>query len=83
MQKWQKGTNSRVQSTSLSHLRSWYCRAYANIPEDSPKRVKSHKMQPRAFAGHLVGYQGENGHLFRVYNPPRHRIPILPPSNYI
>jgi hypothetical protein len=25
-------------------------------------------MKPRSWVGHLVGYEGENGHIYRVYN---------------
>ncbi|KAJ5257332.1 hypothetical protein N7524_008888 [Penicillium chrysogenum] len=29
----------------------------------------SEKLGARAFRGHLIGYEGENGHIFKVWNP--------------
>ncbi|KAJ5752248.1 hypothetical protein N7520_009165 [Penicillium odoratum] len=72
MEMWRKGMDDRDQTTSLDHLRIWFCKAYVNVPPE--KRVKSRKMLPRAWAGHLVGYRGENGHLYRIYDPIANKI---------
>lgn len=57
---------------SLAFLRVWYSKAYVTIPPEL--RVQSAKMAPRAFIGHLVGYEGQNGHVYRIYNPQTRRI---------
>ncbi|OQD64944.1 hypothetical protein PENDEC_c109G01477, partial [Penicillium decumbens] len=72
LEKWRHDLGMRELPTTLSHLRAWYCAAYVNIPPE--KRVKAMKMKPRAWAGYLVGYEGENGHLFRIYNPASRKI---------
>lgn len=67
MEQWNKGMKIRQHQTSLAHLQAWYCKAYVNIPPE--KRIKSKKMRPHAWLGYLVGYTGEHGHLFKIYDP--------------
>ena len=45
-----------------------------NIPLE--KQPKAFKMKPCAWIGYLVGYEGENGHLFRIYDPAKNRVSI-------
>lgn len=46
----------------LGHLRVWGCRAYVHEPV-------SGKLDPRAWAGILVGYEGFNRRCYRIYDP--------------
>jgi hypothetical protein len=43
-----------------------------NIPPE--KRTKTTKMGACAWAGYLVGYEGENSHLYRIYNPAAKKV---------
>ena len=45
-----------------------------NIPPE--KRPKAFKMKPRAWISYLVGYKGENGYLFRIYDPAKNKVSI-------
>ncbi|KAI0992415.1 hypothetical protein K3495_g15770, partial [Podosphaera aphanis] len=54
----------------LSHLRVLGCKVYVQIPVE--KRALSHKLDPRAEIGILVGYEG--AHIFRIYIPSRHTV---------
>lgn len=76
VQAWRESIGHRLADIQhdLSFLRVWYSRAYVNIPPE--KRKKSDKMAPRAWIGHLVGYEGDNGHLYRIYNPRKKTISI-------
>ena len=60
------------ENVSLSFLRVWYAKAYVHIPKE--KRVQSQKMEARAWIGHLVGYEGDNGHIYRIYDPKTKRV---------
>ena len=60
------------ENVSLSFLRAWYAKAYVYIPKE--KRVQSQKMEARAWIGHLVGYEGDNGHIYRIYDPKTKKV---------
>ena len=66
--------NLRNQPSSLAYLRVWFCRMYVYIPKDHPSRVKSEKIAPRAWIGNLVGYKGENGYIYRIWNPKKRKV---------
>ena len=66
MEIWRIDLSLRDQPTTLADLRIWYSRAYVNMPPE--KRIKAMKMSPRACIGHLVGYEGGNRPLYRVYD---------------
>lgn len=70
---WRKQLNMRTpDNATLSFLRTWYAKAYVHIPKE--KRIQSQKMEARAWIGHLVGYEGDNGHIYRIYNPKTRRV---------
>ena len=70
---WRKQLNIRTpDNATLSFLRTWYAKAYVYIPKE--KRIQSQKMEPRAWIGHLVGYEGDNGHVYRIYNPKTRKV---------
>ena len=70
---WRKSLNMRSpENVSLSFLRTWYAKAYVHIPKE--KRVQSQKMEARAWIGHLVGYEGDNGHIYRIYDPKTKKV---------
>ena len=54
-------------NASLDFLRTWYAKAYVHIPKE--KRIQARKMDPRAWIGHLVGYDSDGGYIYRIYNP--------------
>jgi hypothetical protein len=37
------------------------------IPKE--KRVQSQKIEARAWISHLVRYEGDNGYIYRIYDP--------------
>ncbi|RCI14375.1 hypothetical protein L249_6026, partial [Ophiocordyceps polyrhachis-furcata BCC 54312] len=51
----------------ISHLHAWGCTAYVTKPKE--KIVRSEKMAPRAWKGHLVGIEGLHGHIFKIWLP--------------
>jgi hypothetical protein len=53
----------------IEYLRVYGCRAYVRIPD--PRRQKGAKFDERAYQGILVGYEGQNGHIYRVYVPKK------------
>lgn len=53
--------------TSIKHLQIWGTRCYKHIPKED--RVQAEKLGPRATTGHLIGYEGENGHIFKIWDP--------------
>ncbi|KAJ9480916.1 hypothetical protein VN97_g12603 [Penicillium thymicola] len=70
---WRQSLNLRSpDNVSLSFLRAWYAKAYVHIPKE--KRVQSRKMDARAWIGHLVGYEGDNGHIYRIYDPKTKKV---------
>lgn len=64
---WQEGLGLGETKVNLKHLRAWGSIVFTYIPKET--RVQSEKSRPRAFRGHLIGYEGENGHIFKVWNP--------------
>ena len=72
LQLWREELNLPNPTTSLHHIRVWGSKAYRHIPQED--RVQAQKMDPRAMVGHLVGYEGEHGHLFKVWVPSENRV---------
>ena len=58
--------------TSIKHLQIWGTRCYKHIPKED--RVQARKVAPRAFIGYLVGYEGDNGHIYKVWLPDERKI---------
>ncbi|KAJ6118841.1 hypothetical protein N7471_013461 [Penicillium samsonianum] len=73
---WRKAMNLRgdESTVNLSFLRVWYSKAYVHKPKET--RIQSMKMDPRAWIGYLVGYEGDNGHCYRIYNPTTKKVSI-------
>ncbi|OQD78931.1 hypothetical protein PENANT_c071G04033 [Penicillium antarcticum] len=67
IQVWREMLGIENAKPSLTHLRPWGSIAYVHIPKS--KRVQSRKMAPRATKGHLMGYVGDHGHQFKVWDP--------------
>jgi hypothetical protein len=61
-------------SSTTDHLRVIGCRAFVNIPEQ--RRVASRKLEARAEAGTLVGFEGTTN--YRVYIPQRRTVVVTP-----
>ncbi|KAI2967818.1 hypothetical protein CBS147482_10946 [Aspergillus niger] len=59
-------------NASLDFLRVFGCRAYQHIPQED--RVASQKMGPRAKVGYFVGFDGDNGHVYYVWDPISDKI---------
>ncbi|KAI2732949.1 hypothetical protein DTO013E5_10235 [Penicillium roqueforti] len=59
---------------SLKHLRPWGTTVYVHIPKE--KRVQARKAAPRSWKGHLMGYEGDNGHILKIWNPETRKITI-------
>ena len=57
----------RKHQPFMGHLRVLGCKTYVLIPQEL--RQRSHKLEPRAEIGILVGYEGE--HIYRVWIPGR------------
>jgi len=66
------GWNESQAKTSIKHLQIWGTRCYKHIPKED--RVQAEKMEPRAFIGYLVGYEGDNGHVYRIWDPKKRKI---------
>ncbi|OQE20280.1 hypothetical protein PENFLA_c012G03144 [Penicillium flavigenum] len=72
---WRKAMNLRGEdAANLSFLRVWYSKAYVHQAKET--RVQSMKMDPRAWIGFLVGYEGDNGHCFRIYDPKTKKVTV-------
>jgi len=61
-------------SSTTDHLRVIGCRAFVNIPEQ--RRVASRKLEARAEAGTLVGFEGTTN--YRVYIPQQRTVVVTP-----
>ncbi|KOS45318.1 hypothetical protein ACN38_g3735 [Penicillium nordicum] len=61
-------------ATNLSFLRVWYSKAYVHKPKEI--RTQAMKIDPRAWIGYLVGYEGDNGHCYRIHNPTTKKITV-------
>ena len=59
-------------SISTKHLQIWGTRCYKHIPKED--RVQAEKMGPRAVIGHLVGYEGDNGHIYQIWIPEKNKV---------
>jgi len=57
---------------NISYLRHHGTTAYVHIK--GPESVQSRKLAPRAKKGCLVGYEGNNGHIYRVWIPAENKI---------
>ncbi|OXV08824.1 hypothetical protein Egran_03413 [Elaphomyces granulatus] len=67
LQLWRDELRLANDVPSLSHLKVWGAKAYIHIPSED--RVKSLKMLPRAKIGRLVGYEGDHGHVYKIWMP--------------
>jgi Reverse transcriptase (RNA-dependent DNA polymerase) len=74
LQKFRKdlGHDNSKSSTSIKHLQIWGTRCYKHIPKED--RVQARKAAPRAFIGYLVGYEGDNGHIYKVWLPNERKV---------
>jgi transposase InsO family protein len=72
IQVWRENLNIINAKPSLTHLRPWGSKAYAHIPK--AKRVQSEKMAARAIEVRVMGYVGDHGHQFKVWDPKTGRI---------
>jgi hypothetical protein len=52
------------QQSAVEHLHVYGCRTYVRIPDE--RRQKGAKLEERAYQGILVGYEHQNGHIYRV-----------------
>ena len=67
-------THERSVKPFIRHLRAFGCVAYVHLKGSRvglEKPGKSQKMNPRAVKGHLVGYEGLRGHLFKIWLPEK------------
>jgi hypothetical protein len=60
------------QEISLDHIRIWGSKVYIHTHEED--RVQAEKTVPRTFLGHLVGYEGDNGHVYKVWVPSTNQV---------
>lgn len=72
VQKWREHYGVSNPKPPLDYLRVYGCRAYIHIPQAD--RVQSMKMADRANVGYLVGYEGDHGHIFKVWIPENNRV---------
>jgi hypothetical protein len=73
MEKWNNSLQLREAGLiDLGFLRVWFSKAYVHIPKE--QRVQGKKMEPRAWIGYLVGYEGNNGHIYRIYDPSKRQV---------
>src|SRR6202161_2620864 len=66
------GWSESQAKTTIKHLQIWGTRCYKHIPKED--RVQAEKMGPRAMIGYLVGYEGDNGHVYRIWDPKKRKI---------
>ncbi|KAJ5162774.1 uncharacterized protein N7500_004604 [Penicillium coprophilum] len=59
---WRKELNVPNPEPASKHLRPWGSTAYVHISR--AQRTQAQKAAPRALKGTLVGYEGDNGHIF-------------------
>ena len=57
---------------NILYMRCHGTTAYVHIK--GPESIKSKKLAPRAKKGRLVGYEGNNGHIYRVWIPTENKI---------
>lgn len=69
---WREDLGLPNPHVTLSHIRIWGSRAYKHIPKED--RTHSDKMGPRALVGHLVGYEGDSGHLYLFWDPATDKV---------
>ena len=61
----------------IRHLRAFACVGYVHLKgchKGLEKPKKSQKMAPRAVKGHLVGYEGLRGHIFKIWIPEQNIV---------
>ena len=61
-------------TTNLSFLRVQYSKAYVHQAKET--RVQGMKIDPRVQIGFLIGYEGDNRHYFRIYNPKTKKVTV-------
>lgn len=55
---------------SIGHMRAYGCKCYPLRGESTYPKLQ--RLEPRAYIGYLIGYDGTN--IYRVWIPSRHRI---------
>jgi hypothetical protein len=73
IEKWNNSLQLREAGLiNLGFLRVWFSKAYIYIPKE--QRVQGKKMEPRAWISYLVGYEGNNGYIYRIYDPSKRQV---------
>jgi hypothetical protein len=72
LQQWREALTLPNPVPSLKHVRIWGCLAYRHIPIED--RAKGQKWQHRAKVGHLIGYEGDHGHIYVIWHPETNKI---------
>jgi hypothetical protein len=57
---------------NISYMRRHGTTAYVHIK--GPENIQLRKLAPRAKKGRLVGYKGNNGHIYRVWIPTENKV---------
>jgi hypothetical protein len=55
------------EKPDLSYLKTYGCKAYAMTPDAQEQTHRLWKLQPRAWVGYLIGYDGSI--IYRMWNP--------------
>ena len=63
---------NEIGDNNIGHLHTFGTNCYVHIP--AAKRQQGQKVAPRAWKGKLVGYEGESGHIFRIWNPTTNTV---------
>lgn len=71
---WREELEIAIPEPSLKHLKPWGSTAYVHIPK--AKRVQARKAAPRAWKGMLVGYEGDGGHVYKVWDPTTKKVVV-------
>ncbi|OQD85541.1 hypothetical protein PENSOL_c101G09269 [Penicillium solitum] len=71
---WRQELDIPNPEPSLKHLSPWGSTEYVHIPK--AKRTKAKKAAPRAWKGMLLGYEGDGGHVYKVWHPATKKLVV-------
>ena len=57
---------------NISYIRRYGTTAYVYIK--GPESIQFRKLAPRAKKGRLVGYEGNNSYIYRVWIPTKNKV---------
>jgi len=59
---------------NINNLAAYGCRAYALIKRKTHRPKRKEKIEPRAYIGYLIGYQGSSSKIFHIWVPAYNEV---------